>query len=281
MHLLDFVNALVQRAVNGCGDSQGTTNYSTETDEESRERLGAHFAVDDLHRRDVLEAMLVVEIIIGLETYVGEEDTRDTTTSMDTLLVAILRIRTTLETPLVAGDRVLVCLDAALVACINGSAQNLIIFVGTRFRLLPAERQVSSRHYLDKVHVVECLLVRVLVGVVKRVDVVVCPATRSGRKMLLLHVADDSLAQLGTKAQMMDLVGERMSIFVLEVVFKVVHVEVAVGEGLSRGNMEVSDDLVDLDAALQATSLLALLVEVFGIVLSLTLLDALATTERP
>jgi hypothetical protein len=57
--------------------------------------------------------------------------------------------------------------------------------------------------------------------------------------------------------------------------------EVAVGEGLSGGNVEVSDDLVDLDATLQATSLLALLIEMFGVVLSLALLDALTTAKRP
>jgi hypothetical protein len=92
MHLLNPVNALVQRAVNGCSDSQGTANNGTETNKESRERLDAHFAVDDLHWRDVLQELSVVEVIAWLGTYVGEEDTRDTATSMNTLLVAILRI---------------------------------------------------------------------------------------------------------------------------------------------------------------------------------------------
>ena len=75
--------------------------------------------------------------------------------------------------------------------------------------------------------------------------------------------------------------GEGMRILVLEVIFKVMYMEIAIGEGLSRGNVEVSNDLVHLDVALETASLLALLVEMLSVVLAFTLLDALATTERP
>jgi hypothetical protein len=99
--------------------------------------------------------------------------------------------------------------------------------------------------------------------------------------MLLLHVSNNGFAQLGAEAQVVNLVGESMGVLILEIVLQIVHMHVAVGEGLSRGNVEVSNDLVDLDATLQTTSLLALFVEVFGVVLSLALLDTLATTKRP
>lgn len=75
--------------------------------------------------------------------------------------------------------------------------------------------------------------------------------------------------------------GECMRILVLEVVLEVVYVQVSVREGLSRGDVEVADDLVDLDAALKAASLLALGIEVFSVVLAFALLDTLTATERP
>jgi hypothetical protein len=45
--------------------------------------------------------------------------------------------------------------------------------------------------------------------------------------------------------------------------------------------MEVADDFVDTNAALKTTSFLTLLVEMFGVVLSLTLFYSLSTTEGP
>jgi uncharacterized membrane protein len=59
------------------------------------------------------------------------------------------------------------------------------------------------------------------------------------------------------------------------------NVKIAIGEGLSRGNVEVSNDLVHLDVTLETASLLALLVEMLSVVLAFTLLNALATAERP
>ena len=47
------------------------------------------------------------------------------------------------------------------------------MFCGTRKLVLPAEWQVSGRYDLDEVHEVVSLFVGMLLGVVKRVDVVV------------------------------------------------------------------------------------------------------------
>jgi hypothetical protein len=211
-------------------------------------------------------------------TYIREENTRDTTPGVNALLVVLFG--TTSKTPLVASDRVLVSLDATLQA-INGRAQKLVLLSKARGLLLPAKGQVGSRDNFDEVHEVVSLLVGVLVGVVKGVDVVAGPSSGAVVLMLLLHVRDNDLAQLRTKAKMVNLVGKGVRVFVLEVVLEVVHVHVAVGEGLSGSDMEVSDDLVDSNATLETAALLSLLVEVLGIVFALTLLNALSATERP
>jgi hypothetical protein len=60
-----------------------------------------------------------------------------------------------------------------------------------------------------------------------------------------------------------------------------VYVHVASREGLSRGNVEVAYDLVDLDAAIEAASLLSLRVQMLSVVFALTLLYVLAASKRP
>lgn len=52
--LLDLVDAFVERTVNRSSDCECTTDDSAQANKEAREGLVAHFAVDDLHRRDVL-----------------------------------------------------------------------------------------------------------------------------------------------------------------------------------------------------------------------------------
>ena len=120
-----------------------------------------------------------------------------------------------------------------------------------------------------------------LICTVQRVYVVVCPAARTSREMGLCHVLHNNVAQLGTESQVMNLVRKSVGVFILEVVLEIVYVQVAVGEGLSRCNMEVANDFVDLDATLEAAPFLALGIEVFGVVLALALLNAFAATERP
>jgi hypothetical protein len=199
---------------------------------------------------------------------------------MYALFVAFLLISPTLETSLVACDRVLMCLQASLVIASNYSTN--ILVRGARSLLLPAQRQIGSGDNLDKIHVVERFLSCFLLGVVQRVDVVVGPATRAScRRMFLEHVLYVVFTQLGAKTKVMNLVGEGMRILVFEEVFKVMYVKIAIGEGLSGSDVEVSNNLVHLDVALETAPLLALLVEMLGVVLAFTLLNALATTERP
>ena len=55
MNLLDLVDAFVERTINRSSDRERTANDSAQADEETGERLIAHFTVDDLHWRDVLD----------------------------------------------------------------------------------------------------------------------------------------------------------------------------------------------------------------------------------
>lgn len=111
------------------------------------------------------------------KTHIREENAGNTSPGVDSFLVTLLLISTTLETPMMTSNRVLVRLNTALICSINRGAEQLILFTGTTNLLLPAERQVSGRHDLDEVHVVVCLLVGVLLGVIERIDVVVRPST--------------------------------------------------------------------------------------------------------
>jgi hypothetical protein len=67
-----------------------------------------------------------------------------------------------------------------------------------------------------------------LFGIVKRVDVVVRPSTGARALVFPLHVLDNYIAQLRAKAKLVDLVGEGMRILILEVVFEIVDVQVAI-----------------------------------------------------
>jgi len=108
----------------------------------------------------------------------------------------------------------------------------------------------------------------------------ICPATGSRRPVLLLHVRNHLVAQLRPEAQVVDRVRERVRL-VAEVVVQVVHMEIAVGKGFARRNVEVSNDFVDADGAGKTAALAALLVELLGVVLALALLDVLAAAKRP
>lgn len=195
--------------------------------------------------------------------------------------MALLFVVATSKTALVAGDRVLVSLDAALVVSVDSGAQQLIVLGRLWSLLLPAKGQVSGRDYLDEVHEVVRLLVGNLVGVVERVDVVVGPSARPSVLVLLLHVFDHHVAQLGTKANMVDLVCKGMRVLVLEVILEVVYVHVSGRERLSRRDVEVADNLVDSNATLETATFLTLFVEMFGVVFALALLHSLAATKRP
>lgn len=66
-----------------------------------------------------------------------------------------------------------------------------------------------------------------------------------------------------------------------EVLVKVVHMHLGSREGLSRGNVEVSNDLVYAQVSSNVASLFAHAIETLCIVFALALLDALAFAEGP
>ena len=196
---------------------------------------------------------------------------------MNALLVAALLIVSTLKVPLVARDRILVSLNASLVAGIDCLAKFLILVDRV---LLPTKRQISGRNNLDEVHEVESFLLGLLLRFVQGVDVVVCPSGWARALVRLLDVLNNHIAQLWSKSKVINTVGEGVG-RIFEVVLQVMNVKVTVREGLSGSDMEVSNDFVHTDAALKATSLLALCIEMFRIVLTFALLDSLTTAEGP
>lgn len=195
---------------------------------------------------------------------------------MQTLLVALGGIVAAGKAALVARDRVLVRLDAAVGRGAERAQLGVVLLAESRPRLFPAQRQVRGRHNLDEVHVVEVDLVGLLVGAVERVQVVVGPGEVIGAELLVQGVG-----QLGAEAEVVDDVGEGVLGRRVPVVLEVVHVHVAVAEAAAGGDVEVADDLVHAQAAFDAAALAALLVETLRVVFALALLDALAIAERP
>ncbi len=72
-----------------------------------------------------------------------------------------------------------------------------------------------------------------------------------------------------------------MHLLTPKVIFQIMHMHLSVAETLPRREMEVSDDLIDADAAFNAAAFAALLVELFTVVFPLALLDVFATPEGP
>lgn len=99
--------------------------------------------------------------------------------------------------------------------------------------------------------------------------------------MLLLHFLNDHIAQLRAETEVVNRVREGVRVLVLEKVLQIVYMQVAVGERFSGGNVEVSNDFVYANAAIETASFLALLVEMLSVVFAFALLDTLAATERP
>lgn len=174
---------------------------------------------------------------------------------------------------------VLVSFDAAgLALSIVAQIDQLVRDVEDGALVFPPKRQVGCRDNLDKVHEVVGFLIRLLIGAIKRVEVVVTPS-----HALLADLGDRAVWQLWAETKVVDLVCEGVldSFPTSKVVFEVVDVHVAIAEGLARGEVEVADDFVDPNSALDTASLPALFVQMFGVVLALALLYILATPERP
>jgi hypothetical protein len=54
VNLLDPVDAFIQRTIDRSSNCKCATDDSAQAHKEARERLVAHLAVDDLHRRNIL-----------------------------------------------------------------------------------------------------------------------------------------------------------------------------------------------------------------------------------
>jgi hypothetical protein len=206
--------------------------------------------------------------------YVGEKDTGNTATRVQTLLVALGGIITTRQASLVAGHGVLVRLDTAVKRVAVVSDPDAVVGLAVDGRVLVAQGQVRGGHNLDKVHKIEVAVVRELSHAVQRVDVVVGPRAVLG---LLAKI----IWKLGSKPELVDRVLKRVGNIALPVVLQIVHVHVAVAETAAGGKVEVANDLVDTQATLDTAALLSLLVQLLGIVLALALLDILSPAKGP
>ena len=195
---------------------------------------------------------------------------------MQSLLVPLGRVVAARQAPLVARGRVLVGFDAAVGRGAEGAQSGVVLLAEAGPGLLPAERQVRGGHDLDKVHVVEVDVVRLLAGAVERVEVVVGPG-----QVLVAELLVQVVGQLRAEAQVVDRVREGVLGRGVPVVLKVVHVHVAVAEAAAGRDVEVADHLVHAEPALDAAALLPLLVQVLAVVLALALLDALAAAKGP
>jgi len=143
--------------------------------------------------------------------------------------------------------------------------------------IIPTEWQVGSRHYFDKVHVVECPILRRLLRVVQRIQMMI----RISRALTPREPLQRPIRHLRSKPQTMNLMRKRMSLGTTKVILQIMHMRLSITEALSRRKVEVSYDLVDADAAFDAAAFAALLVELLAVVFALALFDVFAAAEGP
>ena len=60
MHFLDSNDTFVDTSIDGCSNSEGTSDNSANTSKEANKRLGAGFAVYHLHWRDILRRITIL-----------------------------------------------------------------------------------------------------------------------------------------------------------------------------------------------------------------------------
>jgi hypothetical protein len=211
--------------------------------------------------------------------YVGEEDTGDAASCVQSFLVTFLPVITTCQASLMACYTVLMSFNATrFTVTIASQFDKLMGQVKDRALSLPPQGQIGGRNHLDKVHEIVGLLVCLVLGIVKRVDVVVGPS-----HALLAYLGNNVVRQLRTEAKMVNLMGEGVFnvIGASPVVLKIVNVHVAVAERFARSEVEVANDLVDTDSTFDTTALSTLLIEMLRVVLACTLLNVLASSKRP
>lgn len=172
--------------------------------------------------------------------------------------MTFLAIVAACKASLVAGHTVLVCLNAAGFAMtITSQLDELVGQVKNRVLLLPAQGQVRSRNYLDKVHEVISLLFCLMLCIIKWVEMMVSPS-----HALLANASNNIIRQLRTKAKMMDIVGESMFdvIAASPVVLEIVNVHVTVAERLARCKVEIANNLVDTNSTFNTAAFSTLFV---------------------
>lgn len=178
---------------------------------------------------------------------------------MQPLLMPLLRIAPPTQTPLMASHRVLVRLQAPILAPPMTSdwqeiIQQRIILPPKRAILpLPPKREIARTNHFDKIHIIECGIVRELFRLIERVQMMVRPRHRILCSKPLCH----AFRHLGTKAQMMDLMREcmRIPIRCVQVVVQIMHMHRSIAETPSWRNVEISNDLVDAEPAFDSATL--------------------------
>lgn len=123
---------------------------------------------------------------------------------------------------------------------------------------LPPEWEIARTNHLDKIHIIERRIVRDLLRLIQRVQMMVRPRHRILRSEPLCH----AFRHLGTEAQMMDLMrkGMRIPVRGIQIVVQIMHVHRSVAETPSRRNVKVPNDLVDAESAFDPAALTTLCV---------------------
>ena len=201
---------------------------------------------------------------------------------MQLLLMPFRGIAAPIQTPLMTRNRILMRLQTAIfTSAMTSYRQYIIQLVRTAQRIalgLPFQRQITRAHHLDKVHIIKRRIIRHLLRLIQRIQMMVRPR-HTPRTQPLRH----ALGHLRPKPQMMDLMRKRMRHPVrrVQVIIQIVHVHGAVAETAAGRDVEIANDFVDAEAAFDAAALAALGVELFAVVLALALFDVFAAAEGP
>lgn len=142
------------------------------------------------------------------------------------------------QASLVASYRVLVCLQAAVVGLAVVTDPGTLIRSAVRIHLV-SQWQVGRRYNLDKVHEVEVGIIRNLLDIIQRVEVVIGPRT------VLRALLGDILRELGSETQLVHSVLKGVLHGTLPVVLQVVNMHVAIAETSAWRKVEVTNDLID------------------------------------
>lgn len=181
---------------------------------------------------------------------------------MQPLLMPLLRIAPPTQTPLMTSHRILVRLQAPILAPPMTShwqkiIQQRIILAPKRAVLpLPPKREIARTNHLDKIHIIERGIVRELLCLIQRVQVMIRP----GHRILCSEPLCHNFRYLGPKAQMMDVMRKSMwvPIWRIQIVIQIMHMHRSIAETPSWRNVEVSNDLVDAKSAFDSAALATL-----------------------